>query len=258
MFSIWINGMGDFLNLTPGLGTARFASLRACQRNPSHRPAYARGIYLHSTVPSLRASSRSPAGSRSPRMSSIQARASFAACGVYLPMRSFFMSWSSDVTDAMAGIQGSRLSRVAAGIGAGYGGGCDQVSGRRTASRYDTTCCVGGAAGTEWNGRLPCQPQMTPATDTTSHRHQLRHRADARIVLYNSPIRLADPCTPFSCPSSSVCRPPSTYPYPHGSATGPPAETMVQLEDDAAALAPEVAGRYAVRALGCRFFKSPR
>jgi hypothetical protein len=58
-------------------------------------------LYLHSTVPSLSASSRSPAGSRSPSVSSIQARTSLAACGVYLPMRRFFMSWSRLVTDAI-------------------------------------------------------------------------------------------------------------------------------------------------------------
>ena len=58
--------------------------------------------HLHNAVPSLSASSRSPGGSRSPSMSSIQLRASLAAWGVYLPRRSFFMSWSSDVTDAMA------------------------------------------------------------------------------------------------------------------------------------------------------------
>jgi hypothetical protein len=60
-------------------------------------------MYLHSAVPSLSASSRSPAGRRSPRASSIQLRTSLAACGVYRSIRSFLMSWSSDVTDAMVG-----------------------------------------------------------------------------------------------------------------------------------------------------------
>jgi hypothetical protein len=61
-------------------------------------------VYLHNTVPSLSASSKSPAGSRSPRASSIQVRTSLAALGVYRSIRSFLMSWSSDVTDAMVGV----------------------------------------------------------------------------------------------------------------------------------------------------------
>lgn len=92
IFSICMKGMADFLNLTPGLGMARLTS-------------------LHNTVPSLSASSKSPAGSRSPRTSSIQARTSFAACGVYLSMRNFFMSWSSEVTEAMLGEIGRRSGR---------------------------------------------------------------------------------------------------------------------------------------------------
>lgn len=60
------------------------------------------GTHLHNTVPSLSASNRSPGGKRSPNTSSIQVRTSLAACGVYLPSRNFFMSWSSEVTDAMA------------------------------------------------------------------------------------------------------------------------------------------------------------
>lgn len=30
MFSIWMKGMADFLNLTPGFGTARLISLCVC------------------------------------------------------------------------------------------------------------------------------------------------------------------------------------------------------------------------------------
>ena len=57
--------------------------------------------YLHSATPSFRASSKSPDGSFSPRVSSIHARISFAADGVYLDMRKLRMSWSNDDTDAM-------------------------------------------------------------------------------------------------------------------------------------------------------------
>jgi hypothetical protein len=57
--------------------------------------------YRHRAVPSLSASRRSPGGSRSPSVSSIHARASLAAFGVYLSIRNFFMSWSSEETDAM-------------------------------------------------------------------------------------------------------------------------------------------------------------
>lgn len=107
MFSIWMKGIWLFLNLTAP-GVAKLTSLRQsalrirpCGCLPS-RPAH-----LHKTVPSLRASSRSPGGSRSPSVSSIHMRTSFAALGVYLSMRSLRMSWSSDVTEAMAGDWGA-------------------------------------------------------------------------------------------------------------------------------------------------------
>ena len=35
MFSIWMKGMGDFLNLTPGVGTARLTSLGVLARHCS-------------------------------------------------------------------------------------------------------------------------------------------------------------------------------------------------------------------------------
>jgi hypothetical protein len=96
IFSIWMNGMGDFLNFTPGFGTARLTS-------------------LHSTVPSFNASSKSPGGSLSPNISSIQVLTSFAACGVYRDIRSFFISWSSDVTEGMVGRSGTYDDSVPAG-----------------------------------------------------------------------------------------------------------------------------------------------
>jgi hypothetical protein len=68
--------------------------------------------YLHNAVPSFSASSRSPAGSLSPKTSSIQLRTSFAAFGVYLSIRSFLMSWSSDVTDAILGKLGASRAVV--------------------------------------------------------------------------------------------------------------------------------------------------
>jgi hypothetical protein len=68
--------------------------------------------YLQSTVPSLSTSSRSPAGSLSPSTSSIQLRTSLAAFGVYLSIRSFLMSWSRDVTDAMVNGLGANRAVV--------------------------------------------------------------------------------------------------------------------------------------------------
>lgn len=100
MFSICIKGIFDFLNRT-GVGMARLMSLEklaVLARLPGN---YAESLYLHNTVPSLSASSRSPAGRRSPSVSSIQLRTSLDAWGVYLSIRSLRMSWSSDVTDAM-------------------------------------------------------------------------------------------------------------------------------------------------------------
>jgi hypothetical protein len=102
MFSICMKGMADFLNLTE-VGIARFTSLSHVSYL-SRPPGYShRAAYLHNTVPSFSASSRSPAGSRSPSTPSIQLRTSLAAWGVYLSIRSLRMSWSSDVTDAMVG-----------------------------------------------------------------------------------------------------------------------------------------------------------
>src|ERR1700761_368616 len=60
IFSIWMNGIGLLLNLIPGDGRTRLAS-------------------LHSATPSLSASKRSPGGRCSLRVSSIHARTSFAA-----------------------------------------------------------------------------------------------------------------------------------------------------------------------------------
>lgn len=82
MFSIWMKGIWLFLNLMPGGGNAMFAS-------------------SHSATPSLSASRRSPGGNERLRVSSIQARASLAACGVYRDKRRLRMSESSDVTDGM-------------------------------------------------------------------------------------------------------------------------------------------------------------
>ena len=106
--------MADFLNLT-GVGITRFTSLcmlAISTRLPGHSSSAA---YLHNTVPSFSASSRSPAGSRSPSTSSIQLRTSLAACGVYLSIRSLRMSWSSDVTDAMVGRVGANQAGVVFG-----------------------------------------------------------------------------------------------------------------------------------------------
>jgi hypothetical protein len=109
IFSICMNGIADFLNLTPGVGTAKLMSLDAlaCSQRPTTSNSY-----LHSAVPSFSASSKSPGGSLSPSTSSIQLRTSFAAFGVYRSIRSFLMSWSSDVTDAMVGELGANRAVV--------------------------------------------------------------------------------------------------------------------------------------------------
>lgn len=57
--------------------------------------------YLHRATPGFNASSKSPGGNFSRRTSSIQARTSFAACGVYLDRRILRKSLSSEGTDAM-------------------------------------------------------------------------------------------------------------------------------------------------------------
>lgn len=114
MKGIWL-----FLNLTAP-GVAKLTSL--LQSAFGIRPFGCfplRPAHLHKTVPSLRASSRSPGGSRSPNVSSIHMRTSFAALGVYLSMRSLRMSWSSEVTDAMTGESGANQGL---GVG-GFGGG---------------------------------------------------------------------------------------------------------------------------------------
>jgi hypothetical protein len=109
MFSICIKGMFDFLNLMPGGGRARFARLSHIVSALSHTVyLMACNTHLHRAVPSLSASSKSPAASFSPSVSSIHMRVSFAAFGVYRSMRNLFMSWSREETDAMAeiGLQG--------------------------------------------------------------------------------------------------------------------------------------------------------
>lgn len=58
--------------------------------------------HLHRATPSFSASSKSPAGSLSPSISSTHCRASFVAAGVYLSRRILRKSLSKDVTDAMA------------------------------------------------------------------------------------------------------------------------------------------------------------
>jgi len=55
----------------------------------------------HNATPSRSASRRSPGGNERPRVSSIQALASLAACGVYRDMRRLRISESREVTDAM-------------------------------------------------------------------------------------------------------------------------------------------------------------
>jgi hypothetical protein len=55
----------------------------------------------HNATPSRSASRRSPGGIERPRVSSIQARVSLAACGVYRDMRRLRISESREVTDAM-------------------------------------------------------------------------------------------------------------------------------------------------------------
>lgn len=79
MFSICMKGIADFLNRTPGEGTARLMSLRIVSTRDHMAHAI---VYLHSAVPSFSASSRSPGGRRSPSTSSIQLRTSLAAFGV--------------------------------------------------------------------------------------------------------------------------------------------------------------------------------
>lgn len=59
--------------------------------------------YLQRATPSLRPSRRSFDGSDSPSVSSIHARASSAAAGVYFSRRNLRKSPSKDVTEAMFG-----------------------------------------------------------------------------------------------------------------------------------------------------------
>ena len=59
------------------------------------------GTYLQSTVPSFKASSKSPWGSLFPRLPSIHCRTSLALWGVYLSKRIARKSLSREVTDAM-------------------------------------------------------------------------------------------------------------------------------------------------------------
>jgi hypothetical protein len=106
MFSIWTKGMGDFLNLIPGGGTARLMSLHtACQYeicgNMGRVGSGWVATHLQSATPSLRPSRRSDDGSFSPSMSSIHDRTSLAAAGVYLSRRILRRSLSREDTDAM-------------------------------------------------------------------------------------------------------------------------------------------------------------
>lgn len=101
MFSICVKGMLFFLNLIPGGGKARLASLRNMV-SLIMRLMVLIPTHLQSIVPSFRLSKRSPLGNFSPRISSIHVRTSLAADGVYRDRRSFFISWSNDETEAMA------------------------------------------------------------------------------------------------------------------------------------------------------------
>ena len=89
MFSICTKGIADCLYLTPCDGSARFTSLVYVRLPPC---IGSRITYLHNATPSLSASSKSPDGSFSPRVSSIHVLASFAAAGVYLDNRKLRMS----------------------------------------------------------------------------------------------------------------------------------------------------------------------
>lgn len=60
MFSICMNGMGDFLNLTPGLGTARLANLHSCQYRMA---GLGGGADAHTCIAQFRPSTR-PEGLR--------------------------------------------------------------------------------------------------------------------------------------------------------------------------------------------------
>lgn len=102
MFSICTKGIDDFLNLMPGDGTARLTSLFALVSTGARIHGFnIRRTHLQSATPSLRPSKRSADGSFSPKISSTQVRASFAAAGVYLSRRILRRSLSSDDTDAM-------------------------------------------------------------------------------------------------------------------------------------------------------------
>ena len=100
MFSIWTKGIDDSLNRTPG-GAARLTSL-INSRISSQSERYGINPYLHNAIPSLSASSKSPACKGSCSASSIHNLTSFAACGVYLDRRMFLISLSKDDTEAIS------------------------------------------------------------------------------------------------------------------------------------------------------------
>lgn len=81
-------------------------------------PAFQRSApYLHRTIPSFKASKRSPLAICSPRASSIQARASLAACGVYLPSRILRRSLSKEETEAISAMIGLEEGPFSSGMG---------------------------------------------------------------------------------------------------------------------------------------------
>src|SRR5690242_6627562 len=117
MFSIWTKGIADCLNLMPGGGMARLTSL-GHQSVPNILVGVdlEDGTYLQSATPSLRPSRRSDDDSFSPSVSSIQARTSFAAAGVYLSRRNLRRSLSKELTDAMMATVAVRCRRQSVGF----------------------------------------------------------------------------------------------------------------------------------------------
>jgi hypothetical protein len=85
MFSIWIKGIEDFLNLMPGGGKPMLINLSETVRyrkTAGYNNCVKIKPYLQSIVPSFSTSSISPLGIASPNVSSSHVRTSLAALGV--------------------------------------------------------------------------------------------------------------------------------------------------------------------------------
>lgn len=94
-------GHGRLLELDTGRGDSEVDESSGDTVSESRENWVGSDTHLHRATPSLRPSRRSEDGSLSPSVSSIQARVSFAAAGLYLSRRILRRSLSSDDTDAM-------------------------------------------------------------------------------------------------------------------------------------------------------------